>query len=82
MFRFSIREIVLVTVSVAVGMGWWADRAQLLDANRSLERQMQALDAKWNATFENERRIANLRAMEAWGRVDSRWRTPAQTRGP
>jgi hypothetical protein len=80
MFRFSIRDIVLVTVIAAVAVGWWADRRQLLDSNRSLQREMEALDAKWNATFESERRVANLRAMEAWGRIDSRWRTPAETR--
>ena len=26
MFRFTIRELVLVTVIVAMGVGWWADR--------------------------------------------------------
>jgi hypothetical protein len=26
MFRFSIRELMLLTVVVAVGGGWWADR--------------------------------------------------------
>src|SRR5687767_14511096 len=26
MFRFSIRELMLVTLVVAVGIGWWLDR--------------------------------------------------------
>jgi len=29
MFRFSIRELVLVTVIVAMGLGWYADRHAL-----------------------------------------------------
>jgi hypothetical protein len=26
MFRFTIRELVLLTVVVAMGIGWWVDR--------------------------------------------------------
>jgi len=33
MFRFTIRELVLVTVIVAMGAAWWAERRQL---NREL----------------------------------------------
>ena len=29
MFRFTIRELVLVTVVVAMGVGWWMDRTHL-----------------------------------------------------
>src|SRR5262245_28855142 len=29
MFRFTIRELVLLTLVVAVGAGWWIDRAML-----------------------------------------------------
>lgn len=28
MFRFTIRELVLVTVIVALGVAWWLDRRQ------------------------------------------------------
>jgi hypothetical protein len=28
MFRFTIRELVLVTITVAMGVGWWLDRNQ------------------------------------------------------
>jgi hypothetical protein len=29
MFRFTIRELVLLTVIVAVGAGWWVERRRL-----------------------------------------------------
>jgi len=28
MFRFTIRELVLVTLVVAMGVGWWIDRSK------------------------------------------------------
>ncbi len=30
MFRFTIRELVLVTLIVATGLGWWLDRKNLV----------------------------------------------------
>jgi hypothetical protein len=32
MFRFSIRELMLVTLVVAMGAGWWIDRSRLAHA--------------------------------------------------
>jgi len=29
MFRFTIRELVLLTLVVAIGIGWWLDRQSL-----------------------------------------------------
>ena len=29
MYRFTIRELVLLTIVVAMGVGWWMDRCQL-----------------------------------------------------
>ena len=29
MFRFTIRELVLLTLVVSVGLGWWLDRRRL-----------------------------------------------------
>jgi hypothetical protein len=29
MFRFTIRELVLLTLVVAMGVGWWIDRSRL-----------------------------------------------------
>jgi hypothetical protein len=31
MFRFTIRELVLLTLVVAMGVGWWLDRTRLTD---------------------------------------------------
>jgi len=36
MFRFTIRELVLLTLVVATGVGWWIERRQLIAANRHL----------------------------------------------
>jgi hypothetical protein len=30
-FRFTIRELVLLTLVVAMGVGWWLDRRSLFD---------------------------------------------------
>ena len=30
MFRFTIRELVLLTLVVAMGVGWWVDRSNLV----------------------------------------------------
>jgi hypothetical protein len=29
MFRFTIRELVLLTLVVAMGVGWWLDRSRI-----------------------------------------------------
>ena len=29
MFRFTIRDVLLVTVIVALGVGWWVDRSRV-----------------------------------------------------
>jgi hypothetical protein len=36
MFRFTIRELVLLTVVVALGVGWWVERRQHATAKRRL----------------------------------------------
>jgi hypothetical protein len=30
-FRFTIRELVLLTLVVAMGVGWWVDRSSLVE---------------------------------------------------
>jgi hypothetical protein len=70
MFRFTIRELVLLTVMVAIGVGWWLDRRSLVKSHEFVLGELRASDRKWSATIDNERRIANLRAMESWGRSD------------
>ena len=51
MFRFSIRELMLVTLVVATSIGWWLDhRAQsdsvylLRQANEARESHLEAMD--------------------------------------
>jgi hypothetical protein len=43
MFRFSIRELMLVTLVVAVGVAWWLHY-------RQTESRRQAVEAKLNST--------------------------------
>ena len=38
MFRFTIRELVLLTLVVAVGVGWWVEHGQLTAVRRQLIR--------------------------------------------
>jgi hypothetical protein len=35
--KFSIRDLLLVTVIVALAVGWWVDRGRLAIENRRLE---------------------------------------------
>jgi hypothetical protein len=42
MYRFTIRELILLTVVVAMGLGWWVDR------RRTAATHAAALD-KWNS---------------------------------
>jgi hypothetical protein len=57
MFRFTIRELVLVTVIVALAVGWWIDRAQLSQLNHSLR------------VRESERNFDLLRSKELSGKI-------------
>ena len=44
MFRFTIRELVLVTLVVAMGIGWWANRRSIVTvANDRFEQEMHLL---------------------------------------
>ena len=51
MFRFTIRELVLLTLVVAMGVGWWLDRRALTDqmarikSNLFLDRAIDGIDA-------------------------------------
>jgi len=40
MFRFTIRELVLVTLVVAMGLGWWLDRKVLAKVNAEQSREL------------------------------------------
>ena len=60
MFRFTIRELVLLTLVVALGVAWWLDRNRLTipaadyqrlkaDEVARLKEEMKAIDALMNS---------------------------------
>ena len=53
MFRFTIRDLLWLTVVAAMGVGWWVDHTRISTANNELAKQR-----------DNESRIAQLRALE------------------
>ena len=54
MFRFTIRELVLVTLVVAMGVGWWLDHRSSRQAQAKLQEQIDSLNGKssWLTTRE------------------------------
>ena len=46
MFRFTIRELVLLTLVVAMGVAWWVDRTRLAAALDSVTAVAEALIEK------------------------------------
>ena len=70
MFHFTIRELLLLTLIVALGAAWWLDRrnmARQLDRERdfatsramALERQLRAFEAQ-TAAAEYKTRLAEV----------------------
>jgi hypothetical protein len=57
-FRFTIRELVLLTAFVAMGMGWWLDHRRKLP--------MALLDA---LQFRGDRAVADVRAVKDKDRI-------------
>jgi hypothetical protein len=51
MFRFTIRELVLLTVVVGMGVGWWVDRSGLVTANKNLVAECERLKVIAETTF-------------------------------
>jgi hypothetical protein len=39
MFRYSIRELLLVIVVAGIGAGWWLDRNQLIAVSSDVKRE-------------------------------------------
>jgi hypothetical protein len=56
MFRFTIRELVLLTLVVALGVGWWGDHRQLDSARTNAQQRAQML----------ERREAQWQRVNSW----------------
>lgn len=57
MFRFSIRELILLTVIVAISLGWWLDRSRLALENKVYARWLAATFADSRSTTEEEMEI-------------------------
>lgn len=62
MFRFTIRELVLLTLVVAMAAGWWVDRsalawrhAQSVATAERLRDRLDAADPQWRARDEQAR---------------------------
>jgi hypothetical protein len=64
MFRFSIRDVLWLTVVVAVLVAWRVDHSRITAEKQSLILQR-------DADVANERRLANMRAREIWGGLSS-----------
>src|SRR5262245_39205057 len=75
MFRFSIRDMLWLTVVAAVAALWFAGRTGWQREREALLRQQEALLRQRDKDVENERRLGLLRAREAAGTV-SRYVTP------
>jgi hypothetical protein len=58
MFRFTIRELVLLTLVVAIGVGWWLDRHSSRQAQAKLQEQVDSLTGK--SSWWTSREAANL----------------------
>jgi hypothetical protein len=57
MFRFTIRDVLLVMVIVGLAVGWWLDRSQLrAERSKAINDTAQALSARARA----EREAAEL----------------------
>jgi len=71
MFRFSIRDLLWLTLVVAVGVCLVRNYNALEQERAAWMAEKDALMKRHDADLENERRIANLRAMEVSGRIVS-----------
>jgi lipopolysaccharide biosynthesis regulator YciM len=45
MFRFTIRELVLLTLVVAMGVGWWISHYRLATVNRELLASLKSVES-------------------------------------
>ena len=82
MFRFTIRDVLWLTVVVALAVGWWIDRKSISDARASLEAQRTAVkveEVAWRARTQKaidrfNRMVEDYEARQQW---ISRFNPPA-----
>src|SRR5688572_11143781 len=55
MFRFTIRDVLWLTVVVAIGVGWWIDHGRIETERARWRRVSDAFEAKFREV-ENEQR--------------------------
>src|SRR5689334_5718100 len=72
MFRFSIRDLLWLTLVIAVAVCLIRNYNTLEKERAAWLADKDALNKQHDADLANERRIANLRAMEVSGRMVSR----------
>jgi hypothetical protein len=63
MFRFTIRELVLLTLVVAIGVAWWLDRARRLVEHEQLREEIQLLKAREELWTEQNEYVKAIRKM-------------------
>ena len=49
MFRFTIRDVLLVMVIVGLAVGWWVDRSQVASAKRAFENDARSMSRFFDA---------------------------------
>src|SRR5262245_31211159 len=76
MCRFTIRDMLWLTLVAAVAAMWFAGRVGWQREREALLRQQEALRQQRDKDVENERRIGELRAREAAGTAVSRYLSP------
>ena len=47
--KFSIRDLLLVTVIVALAVGWWVDRSRVASAKREFENDARSMSRFFDA---------------------------------
>jgi hypothetical protein len=61
--KFSIRDLLLVTVIVALAVGWWIDRGKLIAERKEFDDWADEREDEWLAKLEEHRReISALRS--------------------
>jgi hypothetical protein len=71
MFRFTIRDVLWLTVVVALAIVWQRDRAALKRERTAWATEKQAMLKQRDSDVANERRLARLRELESAGKVSA-----------